>query len=119
MCIRDRDKQKEETYGLLKKYSVVVVDNTGDLRNYLKEFLEGYFNQIYVSKDGKDALRLIKERLPDLIVTDVKMCIRDSISLHLLITHHLAAARLIWLTLFVGEIELHKPVVVELLSHRL
>lgn len=65
------DKQKEETYGLLKKYSVVVVDNTGDLRNYLKEFLEGYFNQIYVSKDGKDALRLIKERLPDLIVTDV------------------------------------------------
>lgn len=66
-----KDKQKEETYGLLKKYSVVVVDNTGDLRNYLKEFLEGYFNQIYVSKDGKDALRLIKERLPDLIVTDV------------------------------------------------
>lgn len=65
------DKQKEEIYGLLKKYSVVVVENTGDLRNYLKEFLEGYFNQIYVSKDGKGALRLIKERLPDLIVTDV------------------------------------------------
>lgn len=60
-------------YTFLQKYSVIVVEDTTDLRNYLKETLSNYFARIYVAKDGKDALEIIKQRLPDIIISDVMM----------------------------------------------
>ena len=57
----------------MKKYAVVVVEDAVDLRSYLKETLARYFNKVYVAKDGKDALELIKQRLPDIIISDVMM----------------------------------------------
>ena len=60
-------------YTFLQKYSVIVVEDTADLRNYLKETLGNYFARVYVAKDGKDGLELIKQRLPDIIISDVMM----------------------------------------------
>ncbi|MDD3036913.1 hybrid sensor histidine kinase/response regulator transcription factor [Bacteroides sp.] len=60
-------------YTFLQKYSVIVVEDTADLRNYLKETLSNYFARVYVAKDGKDALEIIKQRLPDIIISDVMM----------------------------------------------
>lgn len=60
-------------YTFLQKYSVIIVEDTADLRNYLKETLGNYFARVYVAKDGKDGLELIKQRLPDIIISDVMM----------------------------------------------
>ena len=62
-----------EDYNFLKKYSVIVAEDAADLRNYLKDTLSRYFNKVYVAKDGKDALELIKQRLPDIIISDMMM----------------------------------------------
>ena len=40
-------------YTFLKKYSVMVVEDTPELRSYLKETLSNYFARVYVAKDGK------------------------------------------------------------------
>lgn len=60
-------------YAFLKKFSVIVVEDTVELRNYLKETLGNYFARVYVAKDGKEALEQIKDRLPDIIISDVMM----------------------------------------------
>lgn len=60
-------------YSLLRKYSVMVVEDTPELRGYLKETLGQYFVRVYVAKDGKEALEQIKDRLPDIIISDVMM----------------------------------------------
>lgn len=60
-------------YTFLKKYSVMVVEDTPELRSYLKETLSHYFVRVYVAKDGKEGLEQIKDRLPDIIISDVMM----------------------------------------------
>ena len=60
-------------YSYLKGFSVVIVEDTLDLRNYLKETLSNYFANIYVAQDGKEGLELIKNKLPDFIISDVMM----------------------------------------------
>ena len=60
-------------YDFLKTYSVMVVEDTPELRSYLKETLSNYFIRVYVAKDGKEGLEQIKDRLPDIIISDVMM----------------------------------------------
>lgn len=60
-------------YTALKKYSVMVVEDTPELRTYLKETLSLYFIRVYTAKDGKEGLEMIKDRLPDIIISDVMM----------------------------------------------
>ena len=51
----------------------MVVEDTPELRSYLKETLSNYFARVYVAKDGKEGLEQIKDRLPDIIISDVMM----------------------------------------------
>lgn len=60
-------------YSYLKNFSVVVVEDTLDLRIYLKATLDDYFAHVYVAKDGKEGLELITQKLPDIIISDVMM----------------------------------------------
>lgn len=60
-------------YSFLKDCTVVVVEDTMELRNYLKETLSIYFAKVYTAKDGKEGLELIRKKLPDIIVSDVMM----------------------------------------------
>lgn len=72
--VEEKAQEKEKVdYTYLKKYSVIVIDDTADLRNYLKEALERYFARVYMAKDGKEGLEQIKRHLPDIIISDVMM----------------------------------------------
>lgn len=64
---------KQVDYAYLKNFSVMIVEDTTDLRNYLKETLTSYFSRVHVAKDGKDGLAQIKQRLPDIIISDLMM----------------------------------------------
>ena len=54
-------------------YSILVAEDDIDLRNYLKETFMNSFSKVYVASNGMDALKKIKEKLPDIIVSDVMM----------------------------------------------
>lgn len=60
-------------YEFLKTYSVIVVEDTLDLRVFLKDTLSTYFEKVYTAKDGKEGLELILQKLPDIIISDVSM----------------------------------------------
>lgn len=53
------------------KKKVLIVEDNDELRNYLKDSLPNY--QVQTSSDGEDALLIIKEFVPDLIVSDILM----------------------------------------------
>ena len=60
-------------FSFLKNFSVLIVEDTLDLRNYLRDTLNDYFAHVYVTKDGKEGLEQTLHRLPDIIVSDVMM----------------------------------------------
>lgn len=60
-------------YKFLETYSIIIVEDTLDLKMFLKETLTPYFKRVYTAKDGKEGLKLILENLPDIIISDVAM----------------------------------------------
>lgn len=57
----------------VRKYSVLIVEDEPELRNYLKVSLKEYFKQVYVAGDGVDAFDTAIRYLPDIIISDVMM----------------------------------------------
>lgn len=60
-------------YSYLKSFSILVIEDVADLRDYLRETLIPYFARVYVAKDGKEGLEMIKHWQPDIVVSDVMM----------------------------------------------
>lgn len=58
---------------LLKKMSVLIVEDTADLKVYLRDTMKGYFAHVYTAKDGEEGLQQARNKLPDIIVSDMMM----------------------------------------------
>lgn len=57
----------------VRKYSVLVVEDELELRNYLKVSLKEFFRQVYVAGDGVEGFDMAIRHLPDIIISDVMM----------------------------------------------
>lgn len=57
----------------LQGYSLLIVEDKQDLREFLKDALKDKFKKIYQAEDGLEALSVIKQQQPDIIVSDVMM----------------------------------------------
>lgn len=57
----------------VRKYSVLVVEDEPELRNYLKISLKESFRQVYVAGDGVEGFDMAIRHLPDIIISDVMM----------------------------------------------
>ena len=57
----------------LQGYSLLIVEDKQDLREFLKNALKDKFKKIYQAENGLVALEVIKQRQPDIIVSDVMM----------------------------------------------
>ena len=62
------------------EYSVLVVEDNIDVRHYISSHLRKHYT-IYEATNGKDALDLTVQHLPDLIISDVMMPVMDGIQL--------------------------------------
>lgn len=58
---------------LFENYSVLVVEDIGELRKYLSDTLSPYFKKVYRAKDGVEGLIQVRQQLPDVIISDVMM----------------------------------------------
>ncbi len=65
----------------LKKYSILVVEDTDDLRNYLQETLKESFRTVYTATNGAEALDICLQKDPDIVVSDVMMPVMDGFEL--------------------------------------
>ncbi|MEZ5041632.1 MAG: two-component regulator propeller domain-containing protein [Saprospiraceae bacterium] len=64
----------------IKKYRVMIVEDNGALRNYLRQVLETDF-MVEEAVNGQEALEMIMDAPPDLVVSDVMMPVMDGIRL--------------------------------------
>lgn len=62
-------------------YSLLIVEDENELRSFLKESLKGYFNKIYTASDGINAMDIISQMHPDIVVSDVMMPRMDGFEL--------------------------------------
>jgi CheY-like chemotaxis protein len=53
--------------------NLLVVDDDPDLAELLTDLLEGQGHTVRVARDGREGLRLVAERRPDLVLLDVEM----------------------------------------------
>lgn len=51
--------------------TILIVDDEGDIRRLLQEFLEKNGFAVLAAEDGQKALKLAAENLPDLVITDL------------------------------------------------
>lgn len=66
---------------LIDKYSVLVVDDEREIQDLLLEKLKPYFKHVYCAGNGEKALEIIKNKLPDIVVSDVMMPVMDGYEL--------------------------------------
>ena len=57
----------------LQGYSLLIIEDKQDLREFLKNALKDKFKKIYQAENGLVALEVIKQQQPDIIVSDVMM----------------------------------------------
>ncbi|WP_026810953.1 hybrid sensor histidine kinase/response regulator transcription factor [Arenibacter latericius] len=55
-----------------KDYSVLVIDDSEDIREYLKEILEDEY-KVYTADNGKEGLSITHNKMPDLVISDIMM----------------------------------------------
>lgn len=68
----EEEKIESDSFSL-QGYSLLIVEDKQDLREFLKDALKDKFKKIYQAEDGLEALRVIKQQQPDIIVSDVMM----------------------------------------------
>lgn len=69
-CLSTVEATASQTSNVLQR--ILVVEDNDDLRNYLVDMLQGTYN-IQACPNGRDALVIIREFNPDLILSDIMM----------------------------------------------
>ncbi len=58
---------------LFTSFSLIIVEDKDELRTFLKNTFKEIFGHVYTAENGIEALEQIKQKLPDIIVSDVMM----------------------------------------------
>jgi len=64
---------------MAKKKEVMVVDDEYDFRQVMSVWLESKGYAVTTAPDGETAIRLVKERRPDILFLDLKMPVLDGV----------------------------------------
>lgn len=62
-------------------YSLIIVEDNNELREFLQETFKNEFQTIYTASDGEKALQIINDKMPDIIISDVMMPRMDGYTL--------------------------------------
>lgn len=84
--LRDYEKRSEEIQLdpasiVFEKATIIVADDVGHNRKYLKDALRKTNIKIVEAEDGQQAFSLAKRIVPDLIITDIRMPLLDGFGL--------------------------------------
>ena len=65
--------QTEEVDFDTKSMTLLIVDDQDDILQFIKDEYSTLFKTIYTAHDGKEALDLIRQRMPNVVVSDIMM----------------------------------------------
>ena len=60
---------------------ILVVEDEGPVRLLLQQFLEDADHAVLLATDGRQALRLLEQRRPDLVLSDIMLPALDGVAL--------------------------------------
>lgn len=66
---------------LEKNISILVAEDEIELREYLVEYLEIFFDNVYSAKCGQEAYSIYSKKSPDIILSDINMPNLDGLSM--------------------------------------
>jgi len=72
---------KEKYKDILKKVTVLIVDDDKKLREIFKKTIHLYVNNVYEASNGNDALNIYNDKKPNIVITDIKMPLMDGLML--------------------------------------
>jgi CheY-like chemotaxis protein len=72
---------------------VLVVEDHADSRNVLRQFLESLGAEVLLARDGIEALEILDTRIPDIVLTDIRMPQMDGVQLAHRMKRHVRWAR--------------------------
>ena len=64
----------------IKENSILIVEDEPEVRSYLSERLEKYFN-VYIATNGVEALKVLNEKYINIILSDLMMPEMDGLEL--------------------------------------
>jgi diguanylate cyclase (GGDEF)-like protein len=64
-----------------KVKSILYVEDESEIREALSDVLEEYCDEIYIAENGQEGIELYKEHIPDIVVSDIKMPIKNGIEM--------------------------------------
>lgn len=72
--------KKTATTSGSERLTFLIVEDDNDLRDYISNYFDDIFNVI-CAENGEEGLRLVKEKMPDIVVSDIMMPGMDGIEL--------------------------------------
>ena len=69
----------QDNVGLLKKISVLYVEDDNDTREHLSRFLERRVGKLYTATNGQEGLETWRRYKPEVVVTDIIMPVMDGL----------------------------------------
>ncbi len=75
------------------RLQILVVEDDDDMRQYISSKLLKYY-KVYEASDGKEALEIAREQIPDLIISDIMMPVMDGLELCRIVKDDMALAHI-------------------------
>ena len=85
---------------ILKNYSILYVEDEPIIQQNICEYLESYFNKVYVASDGKKALDLYHAHSPDVMLLDINLPYVSGLEVAKQIRQEDASIKIIMLTAY-------------------
>lgn len=82
LFVTENNKEEQEIIDFeTKNYSVIIVEDEYDLRKFIYDFLSPYFKNVYCAGNGEEALEIIRDKYPDIIISDAMMPVMNGFEL--------------------------------------
>ena len=58
---------------LLDKITILFVDDDSDTQDMIASLLKSYCQEVFLAGDGKEGLKIYKQKQPDIVISDITM----------------------------------------------
>ncbi len=102
---------------ILKKHSILYVEDEPDIQANIAEYLGHYFSDIYLASNGEEALAQYKQYSPDVLLLDINLPIIDGLSVAKTIRQHDQTVKIVMLTAHTDKEKLLKATELKLTKY--